>query len=230
MPYRLKDRNRQIPQGLKFLQPETKWQPYPYSSFKTIVDGLLQHRRANPFLAKKHNWSMDWNVVAEEVDSYNSKLCETHGWMDFIVERGGGPAGPKSTARPQPGMLQSLRNVAAGPKLLSEWLGNGGVPVDNNLAESRAKVCTNCPQNQKGDWTSFFTVPTAAFIRAQLSMRQDMALATSSDERLGVCVACGCPLKLKVHVPASHIKKYTSEAVRKALDPQCWIPPEIDAQ
>ena len=77
--------------------------------------------------------------------------------------------------------------------------------------------------------TSSFTIPTSELIRKQLSMRQDMALKTESDEKLGVCNACGCPLKLKVHVPASHIKKHTSEAVKRELDPRCWIPAEIAA-
>src|SRR5687767_4827968 len=48
--YRFKDRNRQIPQGLKFYIAETKFSTFPFSSFKTIVDAVIQHRRANAYL------------------------------------------------------------------------------------------------------------------------------------------------------------------------------------
>src|SRR5688572_24884546 len=111
MAYRLKDRNRQIPQGLKFYIAETKFSTFPFSSFKTIVDAVIQHRRANAYLAKQRNWSIDYNEVSREVDSYNAAICAAHGWNDFIIEDASVGV-PKATARPQPS--RSVRNAAGG--------------------------------------------------------------------------------------------------------------------
>jgi hypothetical protein len=50
MAYTLKSRDRQIPNGLKFLQPETNWQPARFASFNVIVNSLINHRKSNPHL------------------------------------------------------------------------------------------------------------------------------------------------------------------------------------
>jgi len=220
MPYRLKDRNRQVPSGLKFYIAETKFNPFPFSSFKTIVDAVIQHRRVNPFLTKKHNWSLDYDEVSREVDAYNAAICVAHGWMDYVVETGGAVL-PKATARPQPS--RSVRNAAGGGKLLLDWLGDEGKPVSAELAEQRAVTCTDCPQNGKGDWTALFTKPASELIRRQLSLKHDLTLATPWDDLLGVCMACSCPLKLKVWAPMDHIERRMPEDVKALLDKRCWV-------
>ena len=47
------DRNATPPGGWKFYQPETQWtMPNPLSqSWKTAVERIVQHRKANPALA-----------------------------------------------------------------------------------------------------------------------------------------------------------------------------------
>lgn len=47
------DRNATPPGGWKFYQPETQWtMPTPLSqSWKTAVERIVQHRKANPALA-----------------------------------------------------------------------------------------------------------------------------------------------------------------------------------
>lgn len=48
------DRNSTPPGGWKFYQPETQWtMPTPLSqSWKTAVERIVQHRKANPALAE----------------------------------------------------------------------------------------------------------------------------------------------------------------------------------
>lgn len=215
---RLLDRNRQIPYGLKFHEPATKWEPIPGSSFETIVTGLIAHRRGNPYLAKKNNWAMTRPAVDEEVDAYNAAICAAHGWTNFISE---GDGLPKSTAPHH--FLESARNVAGGARALADWIGEGGVPVPPAEAEARAGICATCPKNGKGSWTRFFTEPAANVIRRQMAIRNDMALSTSFDDQLGVCTACDCPLTLKVHVGMKHILAHTSPEGKAQLDPRCWI-------
>jgi hypothetical protein len=231
MAYRLKDRNQQIPGGLKFFIAETKFSPFPYSSFKTIVNAVIQHRRANPYLTKKHGWSIDYNEVCAEVDRYNAAICVAHGWTQYVVEDAS-TAAPKAKARPQPS--RSVKNAAVGSDLLKDWLGAGGVPVPDDIAAKRAWTCAagapggqRCPHNTQGNWTRFFTVPASEMIRGMLSLRSDKALTTPSDDALGVCSVCDCPLKLKVHTPLEHIKAHTSDEVRAAFPDWCWIKAEL---
>lgn len=95
--------------------------------------------------------------------------------------------------------------------------------VDQALAESRATVCAGCPKNGKGDLTSWFTVPAAKLIQVQLEAKNKRKLETKSDEALGVCEACSCPLKLKVFCPLDIINSKMSPTVRTELHPGCWI-------
>lgn len=92
MAYRLKDRNRQIPNGMRFLQPETNWQPPRFASFNTIVNSLISHRRANPHLLATKKWRIEYNDVADEVDEFNAMICVRHNWMEYVMSPGGGEA------------------------------------------------------------------------------------------------------------------------------------------
>lgn len=196
----------------------------PWSSFDTIVDGLLFHRRGNAYLAKKNNWSLDRNEIANEVDAYNAAICIAHGWTSFVTT-GDDPPKPM---RPR-SLSQGAGVAVAGAKNLTEWLGQGGTPVPKAESERRAHICagdndkTKCPKNQKGDWTRFFTVPASASIKKLLSIKNDMALTTPHDESLGVCSSCGCPLTLKVHEPMTNIVNHMTPEVEMDLDPRCWI-------
>ena len=212
----------QIPGGLTFYQPETKFQTPKFASFDTIVRSVIAHRNGNPFLVKKNGWATDYESVASEVDAFNAAICQSHGWNQYIVEGGPAIASPKSLT-PQPSLLQSSRRLAAGASVLVEWLNDGAEAVPADLANGRALTCVGCPQNEKGDWTSFFTKPVSNAILNQLNRRREMKLTTPSDDKLGVCNACSCPLPLKIHMPLDRIlPKMTAES-KAALDPRCWI-------
>lgn len=225
---RLKDRNRSVPGGLTFLVPQTKWQPYPHSSFRTVVEGLIAHRRANPALVQKYGWATDYDTVANEVDFYNAKRCESHGWLQYIVQDAKIES-PKTSAR-GPQASRSVKNAVAGSEILKDWLGAGGIPVPADIAGKRAWTCTagapggkRCPKNDKGDWTRFFTVPASETIRAMISLRNERSLETPQDKELGVCTACSCPLKLKVWTPPAFVIQHLSPEVEAELPEFCWI-------
>lgn len=218
---RLKDRNRQIPNGMTFYQPETKWSPPPYASFWTIVDAVISHRQGNPWLIQKNGWSTDREAVANEVDAFNAGICERMGWIEYFLPGGSAPSPPISLPPLNP--LQSLRNVAAGAETLFDWLGEGATPVSNELAASRAAVCADCPQNKAGSLSDWFTERASNAILSQLEKRKELNLSTPSDGRLNICAACDCPLKLKVHVPLVNILKRIQPKAKARLDSRCWI-------
>lgn len=237
MAYRLKDRNRQIPNGLRFLQPETNWQPSRFASFSVIVNSLISHRKTNPKLVAQKKWSIDPEVVANEVDAYNALLCARHGWTSYIID---GSEGAVAPPKPQALLQQEKSALAAaadkakkiwsGIRTLNDWIDTGTPPVEKMVSELRASICASCPQNGKGDFTAWFTKPAADVISKQIEKLAKLKLSTTNDAKINICEVCFCPLKLKVHTPIQHIKAHMSPEVIAALRavPQCWIPKEID--
>lgn len=216
---RLKDRNRQIPGGLRFYVSQTKWQPPRFASFETIVQGLIAHRRANPFLSQQNGWSTDENVVRAEVDSFNAELCRANNWLDYIDP--GGPPPPKLEAPRN--LRQLVGRVAAGANSIGDMFGADGPITDVALAEARALKCSTCPKNEKGDWSRFFTIPASQVILTGLEYLKRRKLKTSLDDKLVVCSACSCPLKLKVWARLKHIVDHMPQESQDALVDDCWV-------
>ncbi len=228
------DRQRQIPGGFRFYQPETKWRSAPWASFDSIVASLIAHRRGNPALASKHAWSTDTVSVSAEVDRYNAMVCAQMGWTKYISV-GGGPAPiPKSSPLSPIALSQisaaaaKVRKIWAGVKSLNDWLDSGEPAVEPVKSEKRAAICAECPKNGKGDLTSWFTVPAAESIKRQLEVLAERKLTTFSDDKLNVCEVCLCPLKLKVHTPAKYIKTPPDTMAELKAVPNCWIPAECE--
>jgi len=239
MAYRLLDRNKQIPYGLKFLQPETQWKPRAaFSSFDTIVRGLISHRQSRPDLVASKKWALDYDTVAMEVDIFNALICSRHGWSNYITDGQGEAPPPK----PQALLQQEKSAIAAaagkakkiwgGIRTLNEWIDSGAPPVPTLMAESRAGVCAVCPKNGRGDFTAWFTKPASDAITKQIEKLKQMRLSTSKDDIINICDVCLCPLKLKVHTPAPFIKAHMGQDVLAELRmvPNCWIISEIDKQ
>lgn len=222
----LKSRTEHPPYSFQFLQPETGQSSPIVGSFNHVVEQTMMLRQANPFLAERHGWRTDTAGVEAEVDAYNTARCIAGGWLNFVVMDGASPPAPIYVMPPpqkKTSAVGQLRNVAAGVGVLLDWLGSGGKAVEQPLSDSRAETCSTCPKNDGGDFTAFFTKPIADKIRTQLEIRGDLQLRTAYDEKLTVCSACDCPLKLKVHVDLEHILKHTSEDTKTKLDPRCWI-------
>jgi len=118
-------------------------------------------------------------------------------------------------------LVRRLRNDAKAAVILTDWLGEGGVPVPKELASARAKVCTGCRMNRA--LTKRIENSVAEAIRKQESIRNMVELRTDNDYNLHNCDACGCYLKLKVWVPIKHLD----------TDPKfpasCWIVKEKTA-
>lgn len=235
MAYRLKDRNKQIPHGLRFLQPETNWRPPRFASFMTIVGGLISHRRKHPDIGQQKGWKTDPTEVADEVDEYNAKYCMQMGWNDYVQGGEGAAPPPKSQAllteekNAISAAASRARKIWSGVNTLNSWIDSGTPPVDTLIAESRAATCAACPKNGQGDFTSWFTKPASEMIAQQLERLKGMKLSTPFDEKLNICEVCLCPLKLKVHTPISYIRAHLKPEVQAELArvPKCWITAEL---
>jgi hypothetical protein len=217
----------QVPNGLLYYEAASKWSTPPFASFDTIVQMVIAHRNANAYLRDSLGLSVDPGTVAQQVDEQNAQRCHDLGWLDYIV---GGTADPPPPSFHQPQPLASLaqgvagiKKLAAGAALLFDWEESGEPPVAAELSAARAKVCEPCPKNDPSNLSDWFTHPVSENIRKKLGRLHGMKLTTPSDEKLGVCSACLCPLKLKVHTPKHLIDKRMTDATRAELDPVCWI-------
>lgn len=224
---RLKSRTQACVNGFWFRQPQTGWERQTWD-FELLCNEVIAHRSANP----RFNLSVDPVSVRNEVDEYNARRMQSiKGAQIYISEDGHSP--PFLSAPPRrhawPSVVGGAKHVAAGVGVLLDWLGNGAIPVPNDIAQHRAEICATCPKNQPGDIFAIFTRPIAEKIRLQLAMRRDLNLSTAHDATLQICSACHCPLQLKVHVPASHIQDHQTAEVTSALDARCWILKESHA-
>jgi hypothetical protein len=226
---RLKNRQLQIPGGMGFYLPELKWSARKGSSFHSIADQLERVILANKALAIKNRWPRARKDIEDWVDAYNATVCARMGWDHYIMPSGS-TSTPKSDSRHLQETLRSLsaaaakaKELVAGARTLMEWEDSGDPPVPPELALKRAIICANCPLNDPGDLTKWFTVPAAELIRRRIARAQSRNLTTVRDDQLHTCMACSCPLKLKVHVPINWVVKELPPARRARLHDSCWI-------
>jgi hypothetical protein len=222
----MKSRNAFPPHGWRYINPVFGMKKDDEGSFAAISQKEYARRKANKYLCEKHNLGVDMASVEFDVEQQNVARCIAHGWNDFVESEAPATnyASQDSKKNSRFGnAVGASKRVAAGVGVLLEWLGSSAKPVDQAVAEHRANVCATCPKNDGGDWKAYFTGKVADKIKTQLEIRNDLSLRTSQDEKLTVCSACDCPLKLKIWVGLDYIWGHTSSDVYKRLHPNCWI-------
>lgn len=216
--------------GWRFYSAQTKWSiPHPLGvTFQGAVDLIVQHRLKNQSITRKHGLSTNWSEVADELEAFTRQRL---GLMEDSPPKHlpHQPVEPEAAAGGVEGFLKSAgrrgKAVLTGIKVYIDTFGESGRPVDLKEAERRASICATCPKNEKGDWKSFFTEEAAAGIMGVYAILRDLDLKTSHDEGLGICSACLCPMRQKVHVKLEHILRRTNEETIARLKeaPRCWI-------
>jgi len=203
-----------------FHQPQTGWHaPTPVgSTFDQTVILIIKHRLANPAILIKHKLSVDVTAVGNELETYTRM-------------RLGIPMAPMPNPQMPPrrlpeaveGAVVVVRRLAAGAALLFEWEESGQPPVANDVSTVRAALCVQCPKNDPQHMSKYFTQPVSDMLRKKLARLHAMNLTTPHDPKLGICSACLCPLKLKVHTPMDLIVKHLRPDAKAELWEKCWI-------
>lgn len=133
-------------------------------------------------------------------------------------------------------LLEEIRKDVNGALTLADWLGDGGVPVTPELAESRSMACVygkcggKCHLNVAPNWWQRFKNTIAMAIRFQLALKHKLGLFVSKENDLAMCRRCGCCLRLKVWTPIGYIKSHLTDGDLEALPSWCWMKQEINQQ
>lgn len=181
---------------------------------------IIKHRLANPAITAKHKLSTDFDSVGRELVAFQ----QARGALPpTVLPKPAPPMSPPPSSGAVAEAVAAVKKMASGAALLFEWQESGQAPVDSELSAKRASICVDCPKNDQGGFTKYFTASVSENIRKRFQKLHDMKLTTPSDAVLGVCSACLCPLKLKVHTPLDLIVKRMKPEVRADLAPQCWI-------
>lgn len=223
---KLKNRRQPGPNGFMYHEKRTDWKswlvdPTSQWDFNLLCQRYREHAIANPGLAMP----TDVKTIEDMMDLANALRYAQIAGADIYITRTGESA-PKTQAPHNP--VRAVRQVAAGANIIIEWIRSGEEAVPTPVSAARAKLCVDrdggpCPQHGKGDWTKYFTEPASAAIKKEYERRKEMNLSTPYDDKLQICDACSCPLKLKVHIPIDRARSGLKDDQRSRLDPLCWL-------
>lgn len=230
---RLLSRSKHPPFGFSLLLPELGMKFPTKGSFNEICIAFSRLIRANPGPAAKAGWPNpdDHDAIADWVDGHNASRLTALGYTSFVDNSAYGVDVFYDAAYQEAQKKTSLASVAgrvsAGAALWLELFGPEGRTVDQSLATSRAATCLVCPKNDTT--TSLFNIFVAAVARALgglFEIMKDKELSTPHDAKLGVCSACLCPNRAKVHVPIERVLTHTDEPTMAKFNkenPLCWV-------
>jgi hypothetical protein len=215
------------PGGFTYTQPETKMEFRQYLPLRDQAAAVADHRKAN---------ALPRATLSEAMQDIENWTCQR---LNNDPEWCIAPAQKKTSPLLRFGKrlveavavaAESVEKAAVGARIIYEWWGEGGRPVDPALAQSRADICLGCPKNStEKTWLSGLSENA----REQLQLRSNLKMTVNREEELGVCTVCECPLKLKVHTPLEHLAPNTPEGVLADLDKvdgPCWLRDEIRAK
>lgn len=115
-------------------------------------------------------------------------------------------------------LFEKAKQLTNGAIILTEWLGEGGHTVGRDLAQERANICLDCPQNMK-EWPILETV--ADKVKQIVQVKNHLQLRVSGERRLHVCSGCSCALRTKIWLPLEKILPEPEE--RRKFDKSCWL-------
>lgn len=225
---RLKSRTKFPPGEFAIILPEIGMKQSIQGSFNECVDAFALIVKRNPAQAQRYNWPTDRANQELFVEDQNARRLVAAGWTQFVESSDPSAPVQYSPVISKKNDAQPVSAVKQATQAYKDLFQNG--PVVRELAEKRASTCLACPQNNTRDSIqNVFVETVASSLRALISLTKDMGLTTSHDDLLGICEACGCAMKSKVHVRIEKLTGNMPQNVRDKLNkenPVCWIKSE----
>lgn len=117
-------------------------------------------------------------------------------------------------------ILDKASRLLDGVKILSEWLGNGGIVVSPEDAQRRADVCLDCSKNEENHGLPF---SVAMHIKRQKELKSSLDLRVKGEKQLGICSVCQCCIPLKIWVPFQDLMKGDGRSRLPEFPEHCWM-------
>jgi hypothetical protein len=211
------------PGGFTYTQPESKLK---FSQLIPLPDQaklVAAHRKANGYsgatVSEAANDIEEWTCLRLNNDP---EYCITDTQKKTAPLRF-----VSGLVRDVQAVASSVADAVVGARIIYEWWGEGGRPVPQELAQGRADNCIACPNNTvERSWLSGLS-ETA---QEHLQFRSKEKMSVKGEEKLGICVLCSCPMKLKVHTPIELIHEHTLPETIQKLDGVlglCWVRDEL---
>ena len=202
------------PGGWNYLQPETGWNYLSFTGTASqMISEVVNHRNANARLGLPVDLETVQDEVFGQIAARMTPVVRQQVFNDL------GNSDQKKTSGFRSGVaafVDRVRRDIKGLDLLTQWLGQGGLPVSEFEAARRADVCISCPYNVKGH-------KTEAWVAAQIKKLNEFRgqqLTVTKEPDLHTCSVCGCYLPLKIWVPSKSIEEHTDTS---KFPPHCWI-------
>lgn len=214
---RLKSTTIFPPGGWQYRQPETGWQaPTPLgSTFTQTVLQIRSHRLSN----SGFNLVTDIDAIGIELEAYT--CARLGGDPTFCQEGGDFPKSKAPLEQPTAPVgherFAFLAGDVEGAKVIAQWFGDGGRPVDQLLADARAETCRGCAFNTE---YRIVTGAIANTVRRLVGLKNGLKLTVAHEESLGACAKCGCHLPTKIWVPLRHL---TRDDDQERFPAHCWV-------
>jgi len=117
-------------------------------------------------------------------------------------------------------MFDAIKHIPNGAAILVDWLGDGAFPVESEIAQRRADICLNCPNNADGNP---LVEAVANHIKTTVELKNGLKLRVNGEKSLKTCSVCECKLSLKIWTPLKHILKHTPQTELDKFPAHCWI-------
>lgn len=188
--------------------------------FKASVDAIIKHRNQNKPITAKYRLATDRVAVEDELETYTRARLGIPKPAPSFFQQSSNQLPPRVAS-----VAADIKRAAKGTAVVLDWLGAGGNPVPQELAEQRAAICVECEKNVQGAW---FTEAPAELLRNSVIAWQSIkgsnfAFETSHGDNLKSCDVCKCLNRLKVFVDLKHITAKTPADVMAEFPPNCWI-------
>lgn len=186
---RLKNRKKTPPRGWRFVDPDTGFRfRRRYQSLEELEEHVKRYRRMNNLEPIPH--------LPEVIQNW---LCSHPGMAAHCVE---------TTVK-----SRTLRQYLEGAKAAAKvYLQGVNAFVSQEVAESRAEMCSNCKFNKKNEHDNRAQKYTDKYVESLVGDRE-----TGFDENLFSCSVCSCPLRPKVHFDQKIIEDALTREEKEVL-------------
>lgn len=120
-----------------------------------------------------------------------------------------------------------VTDIIRGTKVIASFKLAGSPLVSPELAEQRAGICVNCPENVD------YAKPCSGICQELIDLVRSMVggAVTRHDSQLKACRICGCSNAAQVQVPAEFLAKGVNDQMMAQfrMVPNCWKAKEIAA-